>query len=246
MDNLLYSVKGANVIKKENKEHKTTYEYMIKCVRDGNIITMSFEEINYSGSELINYINPLFVIKELVFKVDNSNRIMEILNFDEVKQRLDDYFTFMIDIKKDSLSFLFEVFREELFKNKEKAIKDMLEIDFFYIFNGGLVGNDEVELHGIIPNKTIPAIIEKTLNQDLVVFNYKINDEKLDLLFNFERYNKNLIYEKDSIFLSSDCKIKVDVFGIENVNFSLITGYMDLMERRVKVEIKRVGINNEF
>ena len=71
--------------------------------------TLSFEEINYSGSELINYINPLFVIKELVFKVDNSNRIMEILNFDEVKQRLDDYFTFMIDIKRDSLSFLFEV-----------------------------------------------------------------------------------------------------------------------------------------
>lgn len=245
MDNLLYKIKGTNIVNLKD-EYKTEYEYMMKYNRDNNIITMNLEELNYSGSKLIHYINPLLIIGELVFKVDNSNKIINILNYSEVKQRLDDYYTFMIDIKRDSASFIFEVFREELFRTKEKAIGDMLEVDFFYIFNSGLLGTDEIEIQGVIPNKTVPVTVKKHLHKDSIVFDYKIDEEKLDKMLNFEKYNRDLEYEKNFIYLSSDCVIKVDDFGIENVKFDFISGYIDLMERRTKLEIKRVGINSEF
>ena len=150
-----YFIEGKNKIINGGVVHKIHYSYEIEFEK--KIKELYFKVLDYktnSDDILVNKINLLFLAKELVFFLDNNDRIISVKNYLEIQKKLL-IELYMLEIRNPDYKDVLEYIEEKL-EDERNFINYIMELDFMEFLFGGREKNKKIrEFYGIDRKKNI-------------------------------------------------------------------------------------------
>ncbi len=174
MRELRYSIQIISELTTEISQEKTILEIILKKnTKKDNTEIYEIEKIkNYIVSPAVMLLNPFNIIKEIQVKTDFNKKIIDILNYSELRRKIEKYYFDLSKTVKNKSSEHERVLQElaaYAFYPKDSAVEELLKIRYFYIFLGGNYKSDESDiilLDGFLPAYSLPILYQKEYFED--------------------------------------------------------------------------------
>ena len=184
-----YFIEGKNKIINGGVVHKIHYSYEIEFEK--KIKELYFKVLDYktnSDDILVNKINLLFLAKELVFFLDNNDRIVSVKNYLEIQKKLL-IELYMLEIRNPDYKDVLEYIEEKL-EDERNFINYIMELDFMEFLFGGREKNKKIrEFYGIDRKKNIEVDVLQEMKGNIEKIKYSINPASLNKIL--LQYRKN-------------------------------------------------------
>ena len=190
-----YFIEGKNKIINGGVVHKIHYSYEIEFEK--KIKELYFKVLDYktnSDDILVNKINLLFLAKELVFFLDNNDRIVSVKNYLEIQKKLL-IELYMLEIRNPDYKDVLEYIEEKL-EDERNFINYIMELDFMEFLFGGREKNKKIrEFYGIDRKKNIEVDVLQEMKGNIEKIKYSINPASLNKILLQYRLNNEKIPE---------------------------------------------------
>ena len=190
-----YFIEGKNKIINGGVVHKIHYSYEIEFEK--KIKELYFKVLDYktnSDDILVNKINLLFLAKELVFFLDNNDRIISVKNYLEIQKKLL-IELYMLEIRNPDYKDVLEYIEEKL-EDERNFINYIMELDFMEFLFGGREKNKKIrEFYGIDRKKNIEVDVLQEMKGNIEKIKYSINPASLNKILLQYRLNNEKIPE---------------------------------------------------
>jgi len=178
-----YFIEGKNKIINGGVVHKIHYSYEIEFEK--KIKELYFKVLDYktnSDDILVNKINLLFLAKELIFFLDNNDRIVSVKNYLEIQKKLL-IELYMLEIRNPDYKDVLEYIEEKL-EDERNFINYIMELDFMEFLFGGREKNKKIrEFYGIDRKKNIEVDVLQEMKGNIEKIKYSINPASLNKIF---------------------------------------------------------------
>ena len=210
-----YSIQIIGELTTEMSQSKTIMEIIMKknTLKD-NIEIYEIEKIkNYIVSPTVMLLNPFNVMKEIQVKIDFNRKITDILNYPELRRKIEKYYFDLSKAVKNKSSEHERILQElaaYAFYPKDSAVLELLKVRYFYVFLVGIFKNnksDIILLDGFLPKYSLPILYNKKYYKDSesVHLSGNIDMEKVSAyMLNEEMEKLNLEYDPDRLYFKSE------------------------------------------
>ena len=233
-----YFIEGKNKIINGGVVHKIHYSYEIEFEK--KIKELYFKVLDYktnSDDILVNKINLLFLAKELVFFLDNNDRIVSVKNYLEIQKKLL-IELYMLEIRNPDYKDVLEYIEEKL-EDERNFINYIMESDFMEFLFGGREKNKKIrEFYGIDRKKNIEVDVLQERKGNIEKIKYSINPASLNKILLQYRLNNEKIPE---YYLDGSGEKIYENFKILKAFLKIKSGRKNDLEREIELVVKNLS-----
>ena len=233
-----YFIEGKNKIINGGVVHKIHYSYEIEFEK--KIKELYFKVLDYktnSDDILVNKINLLFLAKELVFFLDNNDRIVSVKNYLEIQKKLL-IELYMLEIRNPDYKDVLEYIEEKL-EDERNFINYIMELDFMEFLFGGREKNKKIrEFYGIDRKKNIEVDVLQEVKGNIEKIKYSINPASLNKILLQYRLNNEKIPE---YYLDGSGEKIYENFKILKAFLKIKSGRKNDLEREIELVVKNLS-----
>ena len=233
-----YFIEGKNKIINGGVVHKIHYSYEIEFEK--KIKELYFKVLDYktnSDDILVNKINLLFLAKELVFFLDNNDRIISVKNYLEIQKKLL-IELYMLEIRNPDYKDVLEYIEEKL-EDERNFINYIMESDFMEFLFGGREKNKKIrEFYGIDRKKNIEVDVLQEMKGNIEKIKYSINPASLNKILLQYRLNNEKIPE---YYLDGSGEKIYENFKILKAFLKIKSGRKNDLEREIELTVKNLS-----
>lgn len=233
-----YFIEGKNKIINEGVVHKIHYSYEIEFEK--KIKELYFKVLDYktnSDDILVNKINLLFLAKELIFFLDNNDRIVSVKNYLEIQKKLL-IELYMLEIRNPDYKDVLEYIEEKL-EDERNFINYIMELDFMEFLFGGREKNKKIrEFYGIDRKKNIEVDVLQEMKGNIEKIKYSINPASLNKILLQYRLNNEKIPE---YYLDGSGEKIYENFKILKAFLKIKSGRKNDLEREIELVVKNLS-----
>lgn len=233
-----YFIEGKNKIINGGIVHKIHYSYEIEFEK--KIKELYFKVLDYktnSDDILVNKINLLFLAKELVFFLDNNDRIVSVKNYLEIQKKLL-IELYMLEIRNPDYKDVLEYIEEKL-EDERNFINYIMELDFMEFLFGGREKNKKIrEFYGIDRKKNIEVDVLQEMKGNIEKIKYSINPASLNKILLQYRLNNEKIPE---YYLDGSGEKIYENFKILKAFLKIKSGRKNDLEREIELVVKNLS-----
>lgn len=233
-----YFIEGKNKIINGGVVHKIHYSYEIEFEK--KIKELYFKVLDYktnSDDILVNKINLLFLAKELVFFLDNNDRIVSVKNYLEIQKKLL-IELYMLEIRNPDYKDVLEYIEEKL-EDERNFINYIMESDFMEFLFGGREKNKKIrEFYGIDRKKNIEVDVLQEMKGNIEKIKYSINPASLNKILLQYRLNNEKIPE---YYLDGSGEKIYENFKILKAFLKIKSGRKNDLEREIELVVKNLS-----
>lgn len=233
-----YFIEGKNKIINGGVVHKIHYSYEIEFEK--KIKELYFKVLDYktnSDDILVNKINLLFLAKELVFFLDNNDRIVSVKNYLEIQKKLL-IELYMLEIRNPDYKDVLEYIEEKL-EDERNFINYIMESDFMEFLFGGREKNKKIrEFYGIDRKKNIEVDVLQEVKGNIEKIKYSINPASLNKILLQYRLNNEKIPE---YYLDGSGEKIYENFKILKAFLKIKSGRKNDLEREIELVVKNLS-----
>lgn len=233
-----YFIEGKNKIINGGVVHKIHYSYEIEFEK--KIKELYFKVLDYktnSDDILVNKINLLFLAKELVFFLDNNDRIVSVKNYLEIQKKLL-IELYMLEIRNPDYKDVLEYIEEKL-EDERNFINYIMELDFMEFLFGGREKNKKIrEFYGIDRKKNIEVDVLQEMKGNIEKIKYSINPASLNKILLQYRLNNEKIPE---YYLDGSGEKIYENFKILKAFLKIKSGRKNDLEREIELVVKNLS-----
>ena len=233
-----YFIEGKNKIINGGVVHKIHYSYEIEFEK--KIKELYFKVLDYktnSDDILVNKINLLFLAKELVFFLDNNDRIVSVKNYLEIQKKLL-IELYMLEIRNPDYKDVLEYIEEKL-EDERNFINYIMELDFMEFLFGGREKNKKIrEFYGIDRKKNIEVDVLQEMKGNIEKIKYAINPASLNKILLQYRLNNEKIPE---YYLDGSGEKIYENFKILKAFLKIKSGRKNDLEREIELVVKNLS-----
>jgi hypothetical protein len=233
-----YFIEGKNKIINGGVVHKIHYSYEIEFEK--KIKELYFKVLDYktnSDDILVNKINLLFLAKELVFFLDNNDRIISVKNYLEIQKKLL-IELYMLEIRNPDYKDVLEYIEEKL-EDERNFINYIMELDFMEFLFGGREKNKKIrEFYGIDRKKNIEVDVLQEMKGNIEKIKYSINPASLNKILLQYRLNNEKIPE---YYLDGSGEKIYENFKILKAFLKIKSGRKNDLEREIELTVKNLS-----
>lgn len=233
-----YFIEGKNKIINGGVVHKIHYSYEIEFEK--KIKELYFKVLDYktnSDDILVNKINLLFLAKELVFFLDNNDRIVSVKNYLEIQKKLL-IELYMLEIRNPDYKDVLEYIEEKL-EDERNFINYIMELDFMEFLFGGREKNKKIrEFYGIDRKKNIEVDVLQEMKGNIEKIKYSINPASLNKILLQYRLNNEKIPE---YYLDGSGEKIYENFKILKAFLKIKSGRKNDLEREIELTVKNLS-----
>ena len=227
-----YFIEGKNKIINGGVVHKIHYSYEIEFEK--KIKELYFKVLDYktnSDDILVNKINLLFLAKELIFFLDNNDRIVSVKNYLEIQKKLL-IELYMLEIRNPD-------YKEEKLEDERNFINYIMELDFMEFLFGGREKNKKIsEFYGIDRKKNIEVDVLQEMKGNIEKIKYSINPASLNKILLQYRLNNEKIPE---YYLDGSGEKIYENFKILKAFLKIKSGRKNDLEREIELVVKNLS-----
>ena len=199
-----------------------------------------FKVLDYktnSDDILVNKINLLFLAKELVFFLDNNDRIISVKNYLEIQKKLL-IELYMLEIRNPDYKDVLEYIEEKL-EDERNFINYIMELDFMEFLFGGREKNKKIrEFYGIDRKKNIEVDVLQEMKGNIEKIKYSINPASLNKILLQYRLNNEKIPE---YYLDGSGEKIYENFKILKAFLKIKSGRKNDLEREIELTVKNLS-----
>ena len=233
-----YFIEGKNKIINGGVVHKIHYSYEIEFEK--KIKELYFKVLDYktnSDDILVNKINLLFLAKELVFFLDNNDRIVSVKNYLEIQKKLL-IELYMLEIRNPDYKDVLEYIEEKL-EDERNFINYIMELDFMEFLFGGREKNKKIrEFYGIDRKKNIEVDVLQEMKGNIEKIKYSINPASLNKILLQYRLNNEKIPE---YYLDGSGEKIYENVKILKAFLKIKSGRKNDLEREIELVVKNLS-----
>ena len=233
-----YFIEGKNKIINGGVVHKIHYSYEIEFEK--KIKELYFKVLDYktnSDDILVNKINLLFLAKELVFFLDNNDRIVSVKNYLEIQKKLL-IELYMLEIRNPDYKDVLEYIEEKL-EDERNFINYIMELDFMEFLFGGREKNKKIrEFYGIDRKKNIEVDVLQEMKGNIEKIKYSINPASLNKILLQYRLNNEKIPE---YYLDGSGEKIYENFKILKAFLKIKSGRKNDLKREIELVVKNLS-----
>lgn len=233
-----YFIEGKNKIINGGVVHKIHYSYEIEFEK--KIKELYFKVLDYktnSDDILVNKINLLFLAKELVFFLDNNDRIVSVKNYLEIQKKLL-IELYMLEIRNPDYKDVLEYIEEKL-EDERNFINYIMELDFMEFLFGGREKNKKIrEFYGIDRKKNIEVDVLQEVKGNIEKIKYSINPASLNKILLQYRLNNEKIPE---YYLDGSGEKIYENFKILKAFLKIKSGRKNDLKREIELVVKNLS-----
>ena len=233
-----YFIEGKNKIINGGVVHKIHYSYEIEFEK--KIKELYFKVLDYktnSDDILVNKINLLFLAKELVFFLDNNDRIVSVKNYLEIQKKLL-IELYMLEIRNPDYKDVLEYIEEKL-EDERNFINYIMELDFMEFLFGGREKNKKIsEFYGVDRKKNIEVDVLQEMKGNIEKIKYSINPASLNKILLQYRLNNEKIPE---YYLDGSGEKIYENFKILKAFLKIKSGRKNDLEREIELVVKNLS-----
>ena len=233
-----YFIEGKNKIINGGVVRKIHYSYEIEFEK--KIKELYFKVLDYktnSDDILVNKINLLFLAKELVFFLDNNDRIVSVKNYLEIQKKLL-IELYMLEIRNPDYKDVLEYIEEKL-EDERNFINYIMELDFMEFLFGGREKNKKIrEFYGIDRKKNIEVDVLQEMKGNIEKIKYSINPASLNKILLQYRLNNEKIPE---YYLDGSGEKIYENFKILKAFLKIKSGRKNDLEREIELVVKNLS-----
>ena len=233
-----YFIEGKNKIINGGVVHKIHYSYEIEFEK--KIKELYFKVLDYktnSDDILVNKINLLFLAKELVFFLDNNDRIISVKNYLEIQKKLL-IELYMLEIRNPDYKDVLEYIEEKL-EDERNFINYIMELDFMEFLFGGREKNKKIrEFYGIDRKKNIEVDVLQEMKGNIEKIKYSINPASLNKILLQYRLNNEKIPE---YYLDGSGEKIYENIKILKAFLKIKSGRKNDLEREIELTVKNLS-----
>ncbi|WP_314294347.1 hypothetical protein [Leptotrichia massiliensis] len=233
-----YFIEGKNKIINGGVVHKIHYSYEIEFEK--KIKELYFKVLDYktnSDDILVNKINLLFLAKELIFFLDNNDRIVSVKNYLEIQKKLL-IELYMLEIRNPDYKDVLEYIEEKL-EDERNFINYIMELDFMEFLFGGREKNKKIsEFYGIDRKKNIEVDVLQEMKGNIEKIKYSINPASLNKILLQYRLNNEKIPE---YYLDGSGEKIYENFKILKAFLKIKSGRKNDLEREIELVVKNLS-----
>ena len=233
-----YFIEGKNKIINGGVVHKIHYSYEIEFEK--KIKELYFKVLDYktnSDDILVNKINLLFLATELVFFLDNNDRIISVKNYLEIQKKLL-IELYMLEIRNPDYKDVLEYIEEKL-EDERNFINYIMELDFMEFLFGGREKNKKIrEFYGIDRKKNIEVDVLQEMKGNIEKIKYSINPASLNKILLQYRLNNEKIPE---YYLDGSGEKIYENFKILKAFLKIKSGRKNDLEREIELTVKNLS-----
>ena len=233
-----YFIEGKNKIINGGVVHKIHYSYEIEFEK--KIKELYFKVLDYktnSDDILVNKINLLFLAKELVFFLDNNDRIVSVKNYLEIQKKLL-IELYMLEIRNPDYKDVLEYIEEKL-EDERNFINYIMELDFMEFLFGGREKNKKIrEFYGIDRKKNIEVDVLQEMKGNIEKIKDSINPASLNKILLQYRLNNEKIPE---YYLDGSGEKIYENFKILKAFLKIKSGRKNDLEREIELVVKNLS-----
>ena len=233
-----YFIEGKNKIINGGVVHKIHYSYEIEFEK--KIKELYFKVLDYktnSDDILVNKINLLFFAKELVFFLDNNDRIISVKNYLEIQKKLL-IELYMLEIRNPDYKDVLEYIEEKL-EDERNFINYIMELDFMEFLFGGREKNKKIRaFYGIDRKKNIEVDVLQEMKGNIEKIKYSINPASLNKILLQYRLNNEKIPE---YYLDGSGEKIYENFKILKAFLKIKSGRKNDLEREIELTVKNLS-----
>lgn len=233
-----YFIEGKNKIINGGVVHKIYYSYEIEFEK--KIKELYFKVLDYktnSDDILVNKINLLLLAKELVFFLDNNDRIVSVKNYLEIQKKLL-IELYMLEIRNPDYKDVLEYIEEKL-EDERNFINYIMELDFMEFLFGGREKNKKIrEFYGIDRKKNIEVDVLQEMKGNIEKIKYSINPASLNKILLQYRLNNEKIPE---YYLDGSGEKIYENFKILKAFLKIKSGRKNDLEREIELVVKNLS-----
>ena len=233
-----YFIEGKNKIINGGVVHKIHYSYAIEFEKQ--IKEVDFKVLDYktnSDDILVNKINLLFLAKELIFFLDNNDRIVSVKNYLEIQKKLL-IELYMLEIRNPDYKDVLEYIEEKL-EDERNFINYIMELDFMEFLFGGREKNKKIrEFYGIDRKKNIEVDVLQEMKGNIEKIKYSINPASLNKILLQYRLNNEKIPE---YYLDGSGEKIYENFKILKAFLKIKSGRKNDLEREIELVVKNLS-----
>ena len=201
---------------------------------------LNFKVLDYktnSDDILVNKINLLFLAKELVFFLDNNDRIVSVKNYLEIQKKLL-IELYMLEIRNPDYKDVLEYIEEKL-EDERNFINYIMESDFMEFLFGGREKNKKIrEFYGIDRKKNIEVDVLQEMKGNIEKIKYSINPASLNKILLQYRLNNEKIPE---YYLDGSGEKIYENFKILKAFLKIKSGRKNDLEREIELVVKNLS-----
>ena len=233
-----YFIEGKNKIINGGVVHKIHYSYEIEFEK--KIKELYFKVLDYktnSDDILVNKITLLFLAKELIFFLDNNDRIVSVKNYLEIQKKLL-IELYMLEIRNPDYKDVLEYIEEKL-EDERNFINYIMELDFMEFLFGGREKNKKIrEFYGIDRKKNIEVDVLQEMKGNIEKIKYSINPASLNKILLQYRLNNEKIPE---YYLDGSGEKIYENFKILKAFLKIKSGRKNDLEREIELVVKNLS-----
>ena len=233
-----YFIEGKNKIINGGVVHKIHYSYEIEFEK--KIKELYFKVLDYktnSDDILVNKINLLFLAKELIFFLDNNDRIVSVKNYLEIQKKLL-IELYMLEIRNPDYKDVLEYIEEKL-EDERNFINYIMELDFMEFLFGGREKNKKIsEFYVIYRKKNIEVDVLQEMKGNIEKIKYSINPASLNKILLQYRLNNEKIPE---YYLDGSGEKIYENFKILKAFLKIKSGRKNDLEREIELVVKNLS-----
>ena len=233
-----YFIEGKNKIINGGVVHKIHYSYEIEFEKKiKELYHKVLDYKTYSDDILVNKFTVLFLAKELVFFLDNNDRIISVKNYLEIQKKLL-IELYMLEIRNPDYKDVLEYIEEKL-EDERNFINYIMELDFMEFLFGGREKNKKIrEFYGIDRKKNIEVDVLQEMKGNIEKIKYSINPASLNKILLQYRLNNEKIPE---YYLDGSGEKIYENFKILKAFLKIKSGRKNDLEREIELTVKNLS-----
>ena len=175
--------------------------------------------------------------KELVFFLDNNDRIVSVKNYLEIQKKLL-IELYMLEIRNPDYKDVLEYIEEKL-EDERNFINYIMELDFMEFLFGGREKNKKIrEFYGIDRKKNIEVDVLQEMKGNIEKIKYSINPASLNKILLQYRLNNEKIPE---YYLDGSGEKIYENFKILKAFLKIKSGRKNDLEREIELVVKNLS-----
>ena len=175
--------------------------------------------------------------KELIFFLDNNDRIVSVKNYLEIQKKLL-IELYMLEIRNPDYKDVLEYIEEKL-EDERNFINYIMELDFMEFLFGGREKNKKIrEFYGIDRKKNIEVDVLQEMKGNIEKIKYSINPASLNKILLQYRLNNEKIPE---YYLDGSGEKIYENFKILKAFLKIKSGRKNDLEREIELVVKNLS-----
>lgn len=191
----IYEIKGRNILFVDGEEDILEYKFRMEMRNEGrNSYLRIIDKIDHNLPIQIEKLNIFRMIKEFEFKLDENLKIVDVINYEEIKDTLEVQWALMALKYAEYREMYMEAIKK--ISKKEEFIESIYEVDYIRFLYSENKEYSIIHSYPAFIGVDLDLIIKMEKEGENINYTYEIEKTSLNkLLLNSRMENEDIVYD---------------------------------------------------